>query len=105
MSAPINGINAASAAADLAAAAPTGAADKAQGGPDFADTLLGAMSDASKAEKTADDLATRFAAGDPQVGIHEAMIASEKAAISVRFAVTLKNRAIEAYRELLNTPV
>jgi flagellar hook-basal body complex protein FliE len=93
------------AASDLAISAPAGAKEAQRSGPDFADTLLGAMSDATKAEKTADDLATRFAAGDPQVGIHEAVIASEKASIAVRFAITLKNKAIEAYRELLNTPI
>jgi flagellar hook-basal body complex protein FliE len=74
-------------------------------GPDFAETLTGALGRASAAEKTADEAAQRFAAGDPQVGIHEVMIASEKASISVRYAVTLKNRVLEAYRDLMNTPL
>ena len=73
--------------------------------PDFASVLGNALTDAAGAERTANDAASRFAAGDPQVGIHEVVIAAEKANISVRYAVTLKNRAIEAYRELLNTPV
>jgi flagellar hook-basal body complex protein FliE len=33
------------------------------------------------------------------------VIASEKANIAVRYAVTLKNKALEAYRELMNTQV
>jgi len=74
-------------------------------GPDFADVLGNALTDAAGAERTANDSATRFAAGDPQVGIHEVVIAAEKANISVRYAVTLKNKAIEAYRELMNTQV
>jgi len=33
------------------------------------------------------------------------MISTEKANISLRYATTLKNKAIEAYRELMNTQV
>jgi flagellar hook-basal body complex protein FliE len=33
------------------------------------------------------------------------VIASEKASIAVRYAVTLKNKALEAYHELMNTQV
>jgi flagellar hook-basal body complex protein FliE len=71
----------------------------------FSDALLGALGRASSAEKTADEAAQRFAAGDSEMGIHEVMIAAEKATIAVRFAVTLKNKAIEAYRELMNTQI
>lgn len=67
--------------------------------------IVDVLSQARAEETSASDLSARFAAGDPDVGIHEAMIASEKASISVRFAVTLKNRAVEAYKEILNTPV
>lgn len=74
-------------------------------GLDFASALKDAVGNAGAAERTADDAAQRFAAGDPNVGIHEVMIASEKAAISVKYAVNLKNKMIEAYKELLNTPL
>jgi flagellar hook-basal body complex protein FliE len=76
-----------------------------KGGPDFGNALASALGEAGKAERAADDAAKRFAAGDPQLGIHEVMIASEKAQISVRYAVTLKNRLLEAYRELMNTQI
>ena len=74
-------------------------------GPGFGDVLVEALGRAGEAERSAGDQAARFAAGDPSVGIHEAVIAAEKANISVRYAVTLKNKALEAYRELMNTPV
>ena len=74
-------------------------------GEAFSDALMGALGRASAAEKDASDAAQRFAAGDAEMGIHEVLIAAEKATIAVRFAVTLKNKAIEAYRELLNTPL
>ncbi len=74
-------------------------------GPDFGEALANAIGDARALEKSADTMATQFAAGDPAVGMHETMIASEKASIGLRYAVTLKNKLLEAYRELMNTPV
>lgn len=76
-------------------------------GPDegFSDILADGLEKARAAEAHADDLGERFAAGDPTVGIHEMMIAAEQAGISLRYAVTLKNKAIEAYRDLMNTPL
>lgn len=74
-------------------------------GTDFGAALTGALQKAGDAERAADDAAQRFAAGDPGMGIHEVMIAAEKASITVRYAVTLKNRVLEAYRDLMNTPL
>ena len=39
------------------------------------------------------------------IALVEQRIAAEKAAIGLRYAVTLKNKVLEAYRELMNTPV
>jgi flagellar hook-basal body complex protein FliE len=71
----------------------------------FSDILADGLEQARNAEAHADDLGERFAAGDPTVGIHEMMIAAERAGISLRYAVTLKNKAVEAYRDLMNTPL
>ena len=46
-----------------------------------------------------------FAAGDPAVGIHEVVISAEEATISLRYATTLKNKVLDAYRELMSTQV
>ncbi|CAN5895305.1 hypothetical protein BH11MYX2_BH11MYX2_23140 [soil metagenome] len=64
-----------------------------------------ALSEARGMENTATDASEKFANGDQSIGIHEVMIASEKANIAVRYATTLKNKAIEAYKELMNTQV
>jgi len=70
-------------------------------GPDFGS----ALADARALEGDATKVAEKFANGDASVGIHEVMIASEKANLALRFATTLKNKALEAYRELMNTQV
>ena len=73
--------------------------------PDFGNHLLDSLEQARTSETQAEDMAERFAQSDPDVGIHEVMIATEQAQVSLRYAVTLKNKAIEAYRELMNTPL
>jgi flagellar hook-basal body complex protein FliE len=74
-------------------------------GADFASALVDALGEAGRAEKAADEATLKFAQGDPTIGIHEVMIATEKASIAMKFAVTVKNKALEAYRDLMNTPV
>lgn len=73
--------------------------------PDLGGAFGKVLQEAHAAEHTATDAAERFAKGDPNMGIHEVVIASEKANISIRYATTLKNKALEAYRELMNTQV
>lgn len=75
------------------------------GGGDFGDVLADAIGEARSRETTAVDASVRFADGDPSVGIHEVMIAAEKANVSLRFAATLKNKLLDAYRELMSTPI
>lgn len=74
-------------------------------GPDFAEALAGAFTQAAANERSADNMSARFAAGDNSVGLHEVIINAEKASISLKYAVTLKNKVLEAYKELMNTPV
>ena len=73
--------------------------------PTSARSFSKALTDAHELDKDATSQAERFANHDPSVGIHEVVIASEKASIAVRYAVTLKNKALEAYHELMNTQV
>jgi flagellar hook-basal body complex protein FliE len=74
-------------------------------GRELAEPFGQALSEARALETKATAAAEQFAAGDPSVGIHEVMIATEKASIALRYATTLKNKAVDAYRELMNTPV
>jgi flagellar hook-basal body complex protein FliE len=73
--------------------------------PELGNAFANALTEARNNEHSSTDMAERFAHGDPNVGIHEVMIASEKANISLRYATTLKNKAVEAYKELMATQV
>jgi flagellar hook-basal body complex protein FliE len=83
----------------------TEAAPRADQGPSAGETFAHVFAEARDYQTDASNAAERFAAGDPSMGIHEVMIASEKASISLRYATTLKNKAIEAYHELMQTQV
>lgn len=72
---------------------------------DVGNAFMHALSEARNLETNATEAAQKFANGDQSIGIHEVMITTEKANIAVRYATTLKNKAIEAYRELMNTQV
>lgn len=73
--------------------------------PDLGGSFSQALHEARAAEHQSTDAAEHFAKGDPGMGIHEVVIASEKANIAIRYATTLKNKALEAYKELMNTQV
>lgn len=74
-------------------------------GVELGEVFGNVLDEARRAEATATDAAEKFARGDAGVGIHEVVIASEKASIAVRYMTTLKTKALEAYRELMNTQV
>ena len=91
--------------AAAAGAAPTPATEAATAAPQtsLGDVLGDALTQARALEQGATQSAEAMARGEG--GIHEVMIAQEKASIGVRYAVTMKNRALEAYREILNTQI
>lgn len=100
----IDGIRAGLAPEVVTGATPTTPAGPAGRG-DFADALLDAIGDVRARESEATQAADRFARGEPGQGIHETMIATEKANVALRFTVSVKNKILEAYRDLMNTPV
>ena len=51
----------------------------------------------------ADQSVEKLAMG--QVGIHESMIALEKAGISRKLLIEVRNKAIDSYREIMRMPI
>jgi flagellar hook-basal body complex protein FliE len=52
----------------------------------------------------ADQFATRLAVGE-DVDIHSAIVAMEQASIAVEMTLQVRNRALEAYREIISMQV
>jgi flagellar hook-basal body complex protein FliE len=73
-------------------------------GAEFAQALERAVEATNAEIKTADTMVEALAAGEP-VGLHETMIAVERADIAVRTAVAVKSRMIEAYQEIMRMQI
>ena len=71
----------------------------------FGDQLMAALEDVSKVQNDADQAVESLMRGEDNVGIHETMIAMEKADINLRLMVAVKNKAVEAYKEIMRMGV
>ena len=70
----------------------------------FSETLAQAFDNTSENLQKADDSILRVNTGGP-VDLHEVMIAMEKADISLRMLVQVRNKAVEAYQEIMRMQV
>lgn len=86
-----------------AAAAPAGAS-AGSGGADFAQSLTSALDDLSQAHRTADDLSLQAATGDLQAA-QDLVIATTEAQLLTQLTVTVRNRAVEAFNEIMRMQV
>ncbi len=75
------------------------------GGPtSFADTLKAAIQNVNQAQKEADLKAQQLATGKAK-DIADVMITAEKADISLKLMVQVRNKIIEAYQEIMKMQV
>lgn len=85
--------------APKAAPAPAG-----QGGPNFADVLSQALGSVEKDQKAVQEIAAKLATGQVK-DIAEVTIASERANLSLGLAIQVRNKLLEAYQEIMRTPL
>ena len=87
----------------LADTATTAAA--AQGsGQGFGDAVVGALSDLSAMHNTTDGLAVQAATGQlPDV--HDYTIAATEASLATELTVAVRNKAVEAFTQIMNLPL
>jgi flagellar hook-basal body complex protein FliE len=76
----------------------------AQGSDGFAAVLAATFDNLQGAQKTADGLAAQAATGDLK-DVHDYMIASTEASLATEMVVTIKNKAVEAFNEIMRMPV
>ena len=71
---------------------------------DFSDALIAAVNKVSDLHRDADKSIQNIQAGN-KGNLHEAIIALEKADISFRTLMTVRNKIIEAYQEIMRMQV
>jgi len=79
-------------------------ADKAASSKGFLDYLKDGVSDVNQMQKSADKMAIDLSSGKND-NIHETMLASTQAELSFNLMVQLRNRALEAYQEVMRMQV
>lgn len=73
-------------------------------GSDFGSVLAATADQLQGLHSTADTLAVKAATGDLR-DVHDYTIASTEAALSTDMVVTLRNKAVEAFTEIMRMPI
>ena len=79
-------------------------AAKGEDKPSFMDHLKKAMDEVNTDQVTADKKATDLANGK-DTNIHETMLSASQAELSFNMMVQIRNKALQAYQEIMRMPV
>jgi flagellar hook-basal body complex protein FliE len=96
---PISGIGAASSISPAGGAAAPGSV-----GGDFGNSIKSALEAVSEAEFEANVLAEDVAMGG-ETSVQDLMVAMTKASLSVDLLIQVRNRAVEAYQEIMRMQI
>ncbi|AJS59174.1 flagellar hook-basal body complex protein FliE [Paenibacillus sp. IHBB 10380] len=69
----------------------------------FGDYLKDAINQVSEQEKSASNMTEKLMLGE--VNVDQAMITAEQALLSLQFTTQVRNKAIEAYQEIMRTQI
>jgi flagellar hook-basal body complex protein FliE len=101
----IGDIGAAGAAGtDAAGSVAAGAAGAVEGTQSFGQTLVKALDGLQGAQTKADGLAVQAATGD-LTNVHDYMIAATEASLATELTVAVRNKAVEAFNQIMNMAV
>jgi len=81
-----------------------GAADAVKGTQGFGQTLVKALDGLQGAQTKADGLAVQAATGD-LTNVHDYMIAATEASLATELTVAVRNKAVEAFNQIMNMAV
>nr|WP_179757122.1 flagellar hook-basal body complex protein FliE [Kineococcus aurantiacus] len=73
-------------------------------GTDFASLLSGGLDKLQGLQSTSDDLALKAATGD-LTNVHDYMIASNEAQLATQLTVAVRNKAVDAFNEIMRMQV
>jgi flagellar hook-basal body complex protein FliE len=73
-------------------------------GADFSKSLTNALDDLAKAHQVADDLSLQAATGDLQA-VQDMVIATTEAQLMTELVVNVRNKAVEAFNDIMHMQV
>lgn len=71
----------------------------------FSEMLTDAINGVNSMQLNAKDQARRFELGDPNLSLADVMVAKEKSGIAFEATVQVRNKVMEAYKQIMNMPV
>lgn len=72
---------------------------------DFSTLFKNALGAVNDLQQQTSKLRTAVELGDPSVSLAQAMIASQKSSLAFEATVQVRNRVVEAYKEIMSMPV
>ncbi len=97
----LSGVGAGRALGGAGAAAAAGGAEP----TNFSNVLSGALKQVSSAQLQAQALQREFTMENPNVSLEQTMVAMQKGSLSFQAAVTVRNRLVQAYSDIMNMQV
>jgi len=73
--------------------------------PSFGQVMAQAVNKVNETQQASSALAQAYERGEPGVDITDVMVASQKASVSFQAAVQVRNKLVEAYRDIMNMPI
>lgn len=74
-------------------------------GADFASLLKNSVDQVNATQQQATGMAEAFARGDTNTDLTEVMVAMQKASLSFQAMTQVRNKLVEAYKDVMNMPV
>ena len=71
----------------------------------FSDMLSQAINGVNNMQLHSRELTNRFEMGDPSLSLADVMVAKEKSGIAFEATVQVRNKVMEAYKQVMNMPV
>ncbi len=73
--------------------------------PGFQQTLTNAIDRVNQVRNTSSDLQQAFELGDPRADLARVMVAMQQSTVAFRATVEVRNRLVEAYKDVMNMPI
>ncbi len=90
---------------NLSAAAGSKVPEVASEGIDFGSILKQAINDVNEKQHVASNMKAAFEGGDKTMNLAEVMVASQKADVSFKGLLQVRNKLVEAYKDVMNMPM
>ena len=74
-------------------------------GIDFGAILKNAINDVNEKQQVESNMKAAFEGGDKTMNLAEVMVASQKADVSFKGIMQVRNKLVEAYKDVMNMPM